>query len=206
MLARLGENSILCKLGKQILLSNGKGKSWFLNIRLVSLQYGLPDPLLVLQSPPTKQLWKSQCRSMVISWCVTKLRGEASLLSSLLYFQSSYMSLKSPPSLWSTASKPFEMSKSITVANMLSGHYVTDHRARYWSKTNPQGHCQLCLIAGYPSTTGSLEHLLLYCPALAVTRSNAVSTGQPTWWTICPCSTSLPTTPSPLALRVNILR
>ena len=175
MLARLGEDSILHKLGKQILLSNGKGKSWFHNVRSVSTQYGLTYPLLVLQSPPTKQLWKSLCRAKVTSWWENKLRGEASLLSSLSYFHPSPMSLNTPHSLWSTASTPFEVSKATTVANMLSGRYVTDHRARYWSKINPEGHCQLCQIAGYPSTTGSLEHLLLYCPALAVTRSNAVS-------------------------------
>ena len=64
---------------------------------------------------------------------------------------------------------------------MLSGRYVTDHRARHWSKTNPQGFCNLCFAArknddrSNPSSMplGSLEHLLLDCPELSNTRYDA---------------------------------
>ena len=85
------------------------------------------------------------------------------------------MSLNTPHSLWKLAESPFEVKKAAVVALMISGRYVTDHRARHWSALNREGHCQLCLAAGYPSTVGSLEHLLLRCPALSETRSNAVS-------------------------------
>ena len=57
---------------------------------------------------------------------------------------------------------------------MLSGRYVTDHRSRYWSKSNPDGNSQLCMMSGKPLVKGSLEHLLLSCPALSVTRSNCI--------------------------------
>ena len=58
---------------------------------------------------------------------------------------------------------------------MVSGRYVTDYRARHWSQTNPQGNCQVCKFTGYPETPGTLEHLLLNCPALADTRTLANS-------------------------------
>ena len=73
------------------------------------------------------------------------------------------------------AESPYEVSKATTVASMLSGRYVTDHRARHWSNKNPEGICQLCQIFGFPSTLGSLEHQLLSCPALAEVRSKAIS-------------------------------
>ena len=85
------------------------------------------------------------------------------------------MSLNTPHQLWKLAESPFEIKKAATVALMLSGRYVTDHRARHWSTVNGGGYCQLCLAAGHPSTPGTLEHLLLKCPALSETRTNAVS-------------------------------
>jgi hypothetical protein len=177
MLARQGEESILQQVGRQALMYSGKGshRSWFLQLRTISQQYGLPDPLLTLQSPPTKQSWKSLCKAKVISWWETRLRGEASLLTSLTYFNPSFMSLNTPHSVWSMAETPFEVSKACTVASMLSGRYVTDHRARHWTQSNPEGLCLLCLIKGFPETPGTLEHLLLRCPALASARTQSTT-------------------------------
>ena len=131
--------------------------------------------LLILQYRPTKQSWKGLCKSKIISWWEIRLRGEASLLSSLKYFCPSHMSLATPHPLWTLAESPFEVSKASTVANMLSGRYVTDHRARHWSRTNKEGYCQACLATGHPATPGTLEHLLLKCPALAEIRSQSIS-------------------------------
>ena len=146
MLARLGDRSVLLNIGKGALLHNSNYKSWFQTLRSVTNQYGLPDPLLVLQSPSTKDTWKKICKAKVISWWEHRLRGEASLLSSLTYFKPCYMSLSKTHPLWTMAESPFEVKKACTVASMLSGRYITDHRARHWSSANPSGLCQLCLI------------------------------------------------------------
>ena len=58
---------------------------------------------------------------------------------------------------------------------MISGRYVTDHRARHWSSSNPDGHCQLCLLTRHHATPGTLEHQLLKCPVLHDTRSKSIS-------------------------------
>ena len=84
------------------------------------------------------------------------------------------MSLTTTHPIWAMAETPFEISKATTVANMLSGRYVTHHRARYWSTSNPEGHCQLCILSSHPLTPGTLEHLLLKCPVLAETRLNSI--------------------------------
>ena len=49
---------------------------------------------------------------------------------------------------------------------------MSDLRSRHWSKTNESGFCQLCKVNGYPDTLGTLEHMLLVCPALINVREN----------------------------------
>ena len=61
MIARLGPNNILHQHARHILLSPPPNcKSWFLIVRLLTQKYDLPDPLLVLQSPPTHNSWNSK--------------------------------------------------------------------------------------------------------------------------------------------------
>ena len=55
MISRLGSSHILPQHGRHALLSASKcsnaKSSWFLQVRIISLKYCLPDPLLILQSP-----------------------------------------------------------------------------------------------------------------------------------------------------------
>ena len=49
---------------------------------------------------------------------------------------------------------------------MLSGRYITDQLSRHWT-TNKSG---TCLLQGCIEAVGSLEHILLHCPALDSAR------------------------------------
>ena len=169
MIARLGAENILHQHGRHQLLSSTTGKSWFSSVRALSLQYGLQDPLLVLQSPPTKNQWKNLVKSKVTDWWEIKLRGEATMLPSLQFFNPNYLSLTSPHPLWVSAKSPYEVRKAVIVALMLSGRYRTDYLTRHWSKSNPSGHCLLPGCVG--DQHGTLEHILLHCPALSEARS-----------------------------------
>ena len=120
----------------------------------------------VLQSPPSKGSWKQLCKARVVSWWEDRLRSDVDNLPSLRYFKPSFMSLTTIHPLWRLAESPFEVLKASTVAYMLSGQYSSDYHARHWSKTNPSGYCQLCLMGGHPQTPGTLEHMLLKCPSL----------------------------------------
>ena len=143
-------------------------------IRTICVQYDLPDPLFILQSPPSSEAWKRQCLSKVLSWWEIKLRDDAERLPSLKFFKPSFMSLKSTHPLWTAAESPFEVQKASVVAEMLSGRYVTDHRARHWNQENPDGLCQLCRFEDSLSTDlGTLEHMLLSCKVLQAVRENA---------------------------------
>ena len=79
------------------------------------------------------------------------------------------MSLQKSHPLWQTCgSNPFEVNKAVIQARMLSGRYQTDQLARHWS-SNSQGICPLPSCTG--KSVGSLEHILLFCPALQSARN-----------------------------------
>ena len=62
MIARLGPNHILHQHGQHVLSSISTRKasnSWFLKVKMLTNKYNLPDPLLVLQYPPTYSHWKN---------------------------------------------------------------------------------------------------------------------------------------------------
>ena len=80
MISRLGPEHILHQHGRHVLLSaspDTTSRSWFLKIREINQKYNLPDPLFILQSPPTNWQWKSTCKSKVIDFFEQKLRSEA---------------------------------------------------------------------------------------------------------------------------------
>ena len=79
------------------------------------------------------------------------------------------MSLTSPHPIWlACGSNSFECHKAVTTTRMLSGRYFTDQLQRHWTQ-NKAGFCLLPTCV--PEAIGSLEHLLLHCPALFSTRS-----------------------------------
>ena len=84
------------------------------------------------------------------------------------YFKPHFMSLQVPHSLWLTCgTNSYEICKATIQAKMLSGRYRTDHLLRHF--TDNDGSCTLCKG---DFSSGSIEHLLIYCPALVSTRKH----------------------------------
>ena len=131
-------------LGRHALLDACNPHSWFVQVRRITVKYGILDPLLVLQQPPTKGRWKSVCRAAVTKWWLTQYRGEAAHLTSLVHFKFNYFSLTKPHNTISTAGSPFEVSRAGTVLLILSGTYISDERSRLWHPQNRDGCCRLC--------------------------------------------------------------
>ena len=175
MLARLGPGNILHQHAIHVLLNLDKqnvNKSWFSGIRTISTQYGLTDPLLVLQSPPSYSHWKNLTKCKVLEWWLQRYRAIAHHMNSLQYFNPSFMSLSRPHPIWTSAGSPFEVRKAVVSARMLSGRYRTDILISHWNNSNPLG---LCRLPGCEGETGTLTHILLHCPALGEARARALS-------------------------------
>ena len=167
------KDSVLYKTSEyQLTSSKHSNGSWIMQIRELCLQYRLPSPLSLLQSPLPKQRFKSLVKSLVLDYWEMKLRADAQPLDSLQYFNPKFMSLIRPHPIWTTCgSNPYEVNKAVIQARMLSGRYITDQLARHWTR-NTAGTCQLEGCS--PQAIGSLEHILLQCPALHSTRQKVV--------------------------------
>ena len=185
MVARLGSSCILNTLGRHALLEAGNTRSWFVNLRRITEKYGLTDPLLVLQQPPTKGRWKSTCRAAVTRFWLAQYRGEAAHLTSLVHFKFNYFSLSRPHNTISTPGSPYEVSRANTVLLILSGRYISDERSRLWDPQNKEGCCRLCAsppgqppppgtLPGQLSPPGTITHQLLWCSALYPARISAM--------------------------------
>ena len=180
MICRL-PGSILWEIAKSTLTcSKPSTKSWFLQIKDLCLQYFLPHPLLLLDNPPLKEPYKKMVKTKVIEYWELQLRCEASKLDSLKYLNTTFLSLQFPHPLWTTcAANPFEVSKAVIQARMLSGRYRSDHLARHWT-SNKMGYCQLPQCIG-KNTPGTLEHILVSCPSLSECRQKMSAL----WTTLC---------------------
>ena len=143
-----------------------------MKIRQLCIQYDLPSPMSLLIEPFPKPHYKALVKSSVLSYWQAKLRARAASLNSLRYFQPEFMSLVKPHPIWSSCnSNPYEVNKAIVKARMLSGRYPTDKLCRHWTH-NRSGLCTLQGCNG--ESLGSLEHLVLSCPALQPSRQTCI--------------------------------
>jgi hypothetical protein len=174
MVCRLQNNPINL-YAKHILQSAAALTSWFGMVRNILRQYQLPHPLVLLQNPPTKEVFKNLVKSKVVDFWEIKLRSEASVLLSLPYFQPHYMSLRSTHKLLTTAGpKSYEVSKARIQLLFLSSQYPSANFSRHWSQDNPLGICSFP-VCQENAIVESSEHILLFCPAYNTTRQSLLN-------------------------------
>jgi hypothetical protein len=171
MIATLGPANILYKHGVYILHHNVKN-SWFSQVRDLSHQYSLPDPLQIMISPPPKEKFKAVIKSAISSFWRDSLIAEAASLPSLCYLRLPFLPLgRGAHPVWWTCSSSSSAVRSATVmAKMLSGRYRSCWLRRHW--TQESGACRL---PGCGQMPGDVAHLLSgECPALQPNLANTL--------------------------------
>ena len=171
-LRQLSLFSMICHLPEDPLHSHAKyclttlrpsSQSWFFQIRTLCHQYHLPHPLVLLDKPFPKEMFKKRVKLQVTEYWQEALASECLPLQSLRYFDPHRASLQHPHPMWtSAAGNSYECCKSTIWAKMVSGRYRTEMMCSYWSK-NRNGYC---LAETCYQVQGDLEHLLVTCPAL----------------------------------------
>ena len=150
-----------------LLCGKTSARSWFQQVSSLCLLYKLPHPLTLLDNPPSKESFKKTVKQQITQHWEDLLRDEATKLPSLHYFLAEQSSLRCSHNLWvCAAGSGFECRKATILARMVSGRFRSEYLTRHWS-SNTQGFCQ---AGTCPGTVGTLEHLLIHCPALADVR------------------------------------
>ena len=143
-------------------------RSWFQQVRDICLLYSLPHPLTFLQFPPTKAAFDKLVKDKIIEFWENKLREETLNLSSLAFFKTAHLSLRTPSYIWLAAgANSFESAKSLIISKMISGRYRSDYLCRHWTPANRNG---FCLEQTCDRVLGDLIHMLTICPSLHSTR------------------------------------
>ena len=162
MVTRLSNDPLNIHARNVLITAKSSSKSWFWQLRDICLKYQLPHPLKMLDNPPKKEVFMRLVKAKVVDYWEKKLRGESSLLSSLVNFKPEFMSLTKPHLIWTTAgSNPYEVSKAIQQARFLSGRYRTENLAKHWSR-NKEGYC---LSPTCQNQIETVQHILIECPA-----------------------------------------
>ena len=156
MIALLGPSNILYQHGVHV-LHNSIKNSWFTQVRDLSLQYSLPDPLHILISPPPKNSYKTDVKTAVISFWRVFLIAQAESLPSLCYMKLSFLPLGhgAHPLWWTCSSSSSAVRAATVMAKMLSGRYRSCWLRRHW--TQESGACRL---PGCGMVPGDVAHLL----------------------------------------------
>ena len=169
MICRLPTN-ILHRVAEYVLTRlPDSSKSWFLQIKKLCFQYGLPHPLELLKKPPNKNEFKKQIKLKIQDFWQLKLREDATKLksNSLKYFNPQFMSLSRPHQLWlSCGNDRYQLNKACIQAKYLSGRSRTEKLLSKFSKENSP----FCQLHPETSTVGDLLHQLVLCPVLAPQR------------------------------------
>ena len=157
MVSRLGPNNILFQNGWSVLATaDGSPHSWFIQVRELSTQYSLPDPLHILDNPSLKASFKRLVKQKVIDWWQTKLRAKAASLPSLDLFRSEFMSLSRPHPIWTSAgASSYEVKKATVQARMLGGRYRTCWLRRHLSGDDSG----TCKVPGCSNQLGTLLNI-----------------------------------------------
>ena len=127
------ENDPLQHHAEHVLVRHGtSSKSWFIQIRQLCIQYGLPHPLQLLNSPMSKGRLKSLVKTSITESWQKLLSAEATSLSSLAHFNPYMHQLTNPHPIWAAAaSKPYEINKATILCRMISGRYRTEKLCRF---------------------------------------------------------------------------
>ena len=171
MVALLGPGNTLYQHGLHV-LHNSIKNSWFTQVRGLSLQYSLPDPLHIMASPPSKIPFKSVVKTAITSFWRDSLIKEAESLPSLRYMKLSFLPLgRGTHPLWWTYSSSSSAVRAATVmGKMLSGRYRSCWLRRHW--TQESGACRL---PGCGQSPGDVAHLLSgECTALQPFLANTL--------------------------------
>ena len=156
-------------------MSDSSSLTWSAHVRILFLEYNLPDPLMLLDSPPwPKESWKNYTNIAVTSKHEENLRRKAKGNSKLNYLnvQATGLSGRPHPVLsWVLTTHDVVIVRPHI--KMLSGDYLCYAHLAHDRGVDP--HCRMCeQITHLPAPTEDMVHVLTRCRATADTRGRLI--------------------------------
>jgi hypothetical protein len=161
----------ICNIAeRQLVMKDLDSKSWFCEIVQLAYQYGLPSPHDILESPPSKGVWKNQIARAVTYYWSTKLKQKAAKMSTLKYLTTGNFNRSDSNThpLWATTELATrDIQRACYQVKMATGTYMLQTHRNIYSNKQEKATCPLC-------TTGAPEdyvHFTAECPDTAAERS-----------------------------------
>lgn len=171
-ISRLSKISIEHQLAvRQLSVKSFSSHSWFIAVKEIFMKYNLPDPLNLLENPPTKFQWKKTVNEYVNTHWEKQVRESAVLYSSLRFLNVSEFSCGKRHPLLRSLGNIREVPRISIKLKLVTGTYIfqTNRATFNQNQVNP-----VCLLCHQENET--TEHFLLHCPALASLRNPLIDT------------------------------
>ena len=126
----------------QLLTKDEKSNSWFIHAKGLLNKYSLPDPILILDDPYDKPMWKKVTKTAVCTFWDALLKANASGKSSLCNIYWEKTNKPTAHKIWTITADKLSMAKKANVkAKLLTHVYGLQKRIDYRSKFD---RCPLC--------------------------------------------------------------
>ena len=156
-------------------MSDSSSLTWSAHVRIVFLEYNLPDPLMLLDSPPwPKDSWKNYTKIAVTSKHEASLRQKSRGNYKLNYLNVQATGLLGRPHpVVSWVLTTHDVLIVRPHLKMLSGDYLCYAHLAHDRGDDP--HCRMCQqIMHHPAPAEDMVHLLTRCRGTADTRGRVI--------------------------------
>ena len=143
--------------------------TWSNHVQLLCIKYGLPSPLSLLKSSPTKPTWNTMVKTKVTIWHEKELKRISAGNSKMQYLNVQLLSLSGRPHpVLHNISTTQDAKKLRLRLKFLTCDFLTSERLAI-DQPSLSPACKLC-----SASIDSIEHVMVSCPATSEVRSRLI--------------------------------
>ncbi len=146
-------------ISHQLAVKGINSSSWTSHVRKLLTKYQLPQASALLESPPSKQVWRHMVKTAVHDKWTQQLREDAEKKSTLQYLNLSQCRTDKLHQVWRDLSSPLAIEQASIQALLLVQRYPLTTSAITGTRR-----CDVCPLCKEEPET--LSHFLLHCTAL----------------------------------------
>lgn len=152
---------------RQLAVKSRTSDSWFIKIVELTELYSLPSPYDLIESPPSKHVWKQLVKKSVHSFWIDHMKTEVKTKSTLQYICLDNIETGHVHNIWeSCGSETFAITKACVKSKIATGTYTLQlHKAKFSRNCLVSSTCLLC-----GKEPEDIKHFLIRCSVLQQDR------------------------------------